>query len=199
MLFALSRGVFERPRLQQEEMFKMFLPDRRFMQVAWVVPDLDAAVDAWLKSAKVGPFFMFGGVAWEKPVYRGKSGEGQVDLTAAIAYAGDIQIELICQLDDKPSMFRDIIPFGQAGLHHMALYCDDYDADLASYTENGTEVAFSGVMMGSRVCWVDTTPSLGFMVELIDGKNNIAGQKIFPQIRAAAENWDGTNPKRRLS
>ena len=52
-------------------------------------------------------------------------------------------------------------------------------------------------MMGSRTCWLDTTPTLGFMVELIEA--NPVADSVFAQFRAAAENWDGTNPVRTLS
>ena len=35
------------------------LPNRAFMQMCWVVPDLEAAIDGWVRSAGVGPFFWF--------------------------------------------------------------------------------------------------------------------------------------------
>ena len=52
-------------------------------------------------------------------------------------------------------------------------------------------------MLGNRTCWVDTTPTLGFMVELVT-KNPIA-DAIFGQFRAAVQNWDGKDPIRYLS
>lgn len=170
-------------------------PDQRFMQVCWVVPDLQRAVEHWLTSAGVGPFFLFDSVSFDEPLYRGKATECP-NISAAMAQAGDMQIELICQNDDRPSYWRDVVAPGQTGLHHMALYCDDYDANLAAYTASGAEIAFSGLMMGNRVCWVDTTPTLGFMVELVD-RNPIA-DAIYGQFREAAENWDGRDPIRRL-
>src|SRR3546814_16573859 len=65
-----------------------------------------------------------------------------------MAQAVDMQIERVCQNDEQPSFWRDVVPAGQSGLHHMALYCQNYDADLAAYTDAGIEVAFSGLMMG---------------------------------------------------
>jgi hypothetical protein len=171
-------------------------PDRRFMQFCWVVPDLEAAMAAWTNSAGVGPFFFFENVTYDTAIYRGKPWE-PVKFKAAIAQAGDVQIELVCQLDDRPSMFRDIVPAGKSGFHHAALYCADYDASLAAYTNAGAEVAFSGLMMGSPVCWVDTSATLGFMVELITA--NPIAESIFGQIRAAGQNWDGKDPVRTLS
>jgi len=171
-----------------------FIP--RFMQVCWVVPDLHVAVNHWVNTAGVGPFFLFEKVEFDNPVYRGKPTEN-IDIIAAMAQAGDVQIELVSQKDDKPSIFRDVVPAGKTGLHHMALYCKDYDADLAAYTKAGSVVAFSGLMMGARTCWIDTTATLGFMVELIEA--NPVADHVFEQFRSAAQNWDGENPLRSLS
>jgi len=166
------------------------------MQMCWVVPDLHVAMATWTRAAGVGPFFLFETVPFEDARYRGKPAEA-MNLIAAIAQAGDVQIELVCQRDDRPSVFRDLVPMGQAGLHHMALYCSDYDADLAAYTGAGAPVVFSCRMMGSRTCWVDTSSTLGFMVELIEA--NSVADAVFAQFRAAAQNWDGKQPVRTLS
>ncbi len=170
--------------------------NQHFMQACWVVPDIRAAVNHWVDTCGVGPFFLFEKVTFDNAMYRGHPTEC-VDITAAMAQAGDIQIELVCQNDDRPSIFRDVVPAGKCGLHHMALYCRDYDADLAAYTQSGSEVAFSGLMMGARTCWLDTVSKLGFMVELIEA-NSIA-DAVFEQFRSAARNWDGKHSTRSLS
>jgi hypothetical protein len=170
--------------------------NQRFMQICWVVPDLHVAVNHWVTASGVGPFFLFDKVIFDSPVYRGHPAEN-IDITAAMAQAGDMQIELVCQNDDRPSVFRDVVPAGNSGLHHMALYCNDYDAELAAYLKAGSEVAFSGLMMGARTCWIDTTSRLGFMVELIEA--NPIADTVFEQFRVAAKNWDGKNPLRQLS
>jgi hypothetical protein len=169
--------------------------DRRFMQMCWVVPDLRSAVDTWLRTTGVGPFFMFDSVTFDSPRYRGEAAACP-PISAAMAQAGDLQIELVSQNDDRPSFWRDVVPAGKSGLHHMALYCSDYDTALAAYIEAGSEIAFSGLMMGSRVCWVDTCSKLGFMVELIEA--NPVADNVFSQFRLAAQNWDGRNPIRSL-
>lgn len=165
------------------------------MQMCWVVPDVHAAMATWSRSAGVGPFFFFETVPFEDRRYRGQPC-APLSLEAAIAQAGDIQIEVVAQNDDQPSFIRDVVPAGQSGLHHMALYCDDYDANLAAYREAGAEVAFNCTMLGSRTCWLDTTATLGFMIELVEA--NPIADSIFGQIRAAAQDWDGRDPVRTL-
>jgi hypothetical protein len=166
------------------------------MQMCWVVPDLHAAVDAWVCTSGVGPFFMFDSVTFDNPRYRGEPTVCPA-ISAAMAQAGDIQIELVSPSDDSPSFWRDVVPAGKSGLHHMALYCDDYDTTLAAYTRTGAGIAFSGLMMGSRVCWVDTCSTLGFMVELIEA--NAIADSVFSRFRLAAQNWDGRDPTRSLT
>lgn len=170
--------------------------NQRFMQICWVVPDLNAAVNHWVNNSGVGPFFFFEKVEFDQPTYRGKP-TTNIDLCAAMAQAGDIQIELVCQNDDRPSIFRDVVPAGKTGLHHMALYCGDYDADLAAYLDSGAELAFNGLMMGARTCWIDTTSTLGFMIELIEA--NPVADAVFDQFRSAARGWNGENPLRTMS
>ncbi|HKY65099.1 MAG TPA: hypothetical protein VJM49_01955, partial [Acidimicrobiales bacterium] len=48
------------------------LPNRAFMQMCWVVPDLDAAIDRWVTTAGVGPFFWFDEVVATDGRHRGK-------------------------------------------------------------------------------------------------------------------------------
>jgi hypothetical protein len=165
--------------------------NRNFMQVCWLVPDLRAAIDTWVHSAGVGPFFWFDGVPFADGRYRGEPAEFPT-VTAAIAYAGDLQIELVCQDNDDPGVFRDVFRRGEFGLHHMALLCDDYEAQRDAYVQTGAPLAFEGRAGSSRTSWVDTSPSLGFMIELLEP--SATRQAWFANMRQAAESWDGTNP-----
>lgn len=166
-------------------------PNRSFMQVCWVVPDLKAAIDGWVASAGVGPFFWFDKVPFSGGRHRGVPAEFP-ESTAAIAYAGDMQIELVCQENDEPGVFRDMFPRGQYGLHHMAIISRDYETERDGYIAAGAELAFEGIIGTSRTCWVDTTKTLGFMVELLEPSESRA--KGFAGMKKAADNWDGTNP-----
>jgi hypothetical protein len=170
--------------------------DRNFMQFCWLVPDLDAGMASWTRNAGIGPFFRFDNVAYEKPCYRGTA-SGNAEISAAIAQAGDVQIELVCVKDQAPSIWQEGPCAGRAGFHHAAIYCHDYEATLESYERGGSELVFTGLMMGFRVGWIDAVKSLGFFVELIDA--NPVADSVFGKFREAARNWDGKNPVRRLS
>jgi Glyoxalase/Bleomycin resistance protein/Dioxygenase superfamily len=166
-------------------------PNRDFMQVCWLVPDLRAAIDSWVGSALVGPFFWFDGVPFADGRHRGEPAEFP-ECTAAIAYAGDLQIELVCQENDDPGVFRDVFRRGEYGLHHMALICTDYETERDTYIDAGAALAFEGYAGTSRTSWVDTSPALGFMIELLEPSPG--RDAMFAKMRDAAETWDGTNP-----
>jgi len=57
-------------------------------------------------------------------------------------------------------------------------------------------VAFEGLMMGARTCYIDTVKDLGFMIELITA--NPVAAHVFAQFRSAAQDWDGRDPIRTL-
>jgi hypothetical protein len=171
------------------------LRNRNYMQMCWVVPDLDAAIGHWLRSTGAGPFFVFGEVHFTDSHYRGTP----MDVAphrASIGQHGDMQIELIQPLGDNPGIWRDVVPHGKAGFHHVGLYCPDYEAERAACLAGGSEMAFEGLMMGAKTCYIDTSPTLGFMTELITA--NPIADTVFGQIRQAAEGWDGSEPIRSM-
>jgi len=173
-------------------MVKTPFGNRAVIQNSWVVTDIHAAMAAWTASTGIGPFFLVEGVTIDDQLYRGQP--THLDVTYALAQAGEIQIELVCQHNDVPSAYRDTIPNGSSGFHHVALYCHDYDADLAAYTTAGSEIAFSGSVGGKRFCYLDTSATLGCMVELIEASTIQAD--FFQRLRDAAHNWDGSDPVR---
>lgn len=177
-------------------MLSMPFADRNFMQFCWLVPDLDAAMATWTRRAGIGPFFRFDSVSYDQPRYRGKPG-GNAAIAAAIAQAGDVQIELVCVKDQIPSIWQEGPCAGKGGFHHAAIYCANYDATVKSYIEAGSPMIFDGLMLGYRVGWIDTVSTLGFYTELIDA--NPVAEKVFAQFRAAAKDWDGKDPVRQLS
>jgi hypothetical protein len=169
--------------------------NKTYMQLCWVVPDLEASIRHWVKSTGAGPFFVFEGLSFEDGTYRGSPSDVQ-PCRAAIGQLGDMQIELVEPGNEGPGLWTDVVPRGQLGFHHVGLYCTDYGAERAAYLADGSEMAFEGLMMGAKTCYIDTTGTLGFMTELITA--NPVAEAVFGQFREAAEGWDGSEPIRTL-
>lgn len=166
--------------------------NRKVMQNSWIVADIDAAVDSWVRTTGIGPFFLVPRLEIPGLLYRGQPTDAIASI--ALAQAGEVQIELIQQHNDAPSVYRDMAPAGGTGFHHIAYYCHDYDADLAGFAAAGQPVAQSGAFAGKRFCYLDTRASLGCLVELIE--HSPVQQDFFARIAAAAVAWDGHDPLR---
>jgi hypothetical protein len=171
------------------------LRNRQYMQLCWVVPDLERAIDHWVKSTGAGPFFVFGGVHFDDGQYRGTASDIE-ECRASIGQLGDTQIELVQPTGDGRGIWSELAKPGTAVLHHAGLYCTDYDAERAAYSADGSVIAYEGLMMGARTCYIDTTATLGFFTELITA--NPIAEQVFGAIRSASEGWDGSDPIRTM-
>lgn len=170
---------------------------RRAIQNAWVVNDIEASVRTWSETLGIGPFFVatYGGSMFETVSYRGKPGE--MNMKTAIAFSGDMQIELIEPLDDAPSAYRDVYRPGEEGFHHLCFWSEDIDADLAHYAGLGCKAANTGKMRGGpRFAYVDARERTGCMIELLEHSDALAG--LFESWRVANVEWDGGDPFVRL-
>jgi hypothetical protein len=169
----------------------MRVPNGTFMQMAWFVDDIHAAMRHWVEHSGVGPFY-YGTRNTLDITHRGMP--QKLDFSGAIAQAGPIQIELLTQYDAAPSAFRDVFAPAQGGPHHMGSIVEDYDRELANYLKQGFEVAHSGQVGARRFCFIDTRPAFGIMTELLEDTPDL--RDLFGRIAAASIGWDGTDPYR---
>lgn len=166
------------------------------MQVAFIVDDVEAAAQAWIKTTGIGPFYMVPHIQLTEMTYRGQPGEG-LDFSVALAQSGGMQVELIQQHCNRPSAYRDTIAKGTQGFHHFCIYTDDYDATRQRYVDQGFIVAVDSKFGEMRFCYVDTAPALGCMIEIVEQADS---QSVaFTKIAQGAADWDGvTDPIRPL-
>lgn len=167
---------------------------------AWVVEDLQAAIETWLKLG-YGPFFV---TSMDLPEVRYRDTKVPLSLKIAMARAGDVQIELIQQLNDGPSAYRDVYPAGKGGFHHIrrqAVSCpdgsSDYDALAAEFAQSGIDVVMEMQFGTKRIGYADTRATLGCMLEFYDPSEAVDS---FKRLTAdAAVGWDGSDPIRVLN
>jgi hypothetical protein len=160
-------------------------------QNGYVVRDIRAAMSHWTEQLGVGPFFYVKVAPIESFHYMGKPSGCQCAI--ALANSGDLQIELIEQLNDEPSMYRDFLAAGREGLQHVAYWTEKMDDDLARIAALGYPIGQSGTVgENGRFVYYTTEAHPGTVVEL----SEISGRKgqLFRAIRDAAASWDGTNP-----
>jgi catechol 2,3-dioxygenase-like lactoylglutathione lyase family enzyme len=167
-------------------------------QVAYLVPDIEAAMDHWARLLGVGPWYYNPKVPIRDYRYRGQRYEPHNSV--ALANAGALQIELLQTRNDVPSMYRDFLRAGHRGVQHVAYWTEHFDADLARAEAAGFTVCMGGEVgeNGRFVYFEDRVeggaPLPGTTIEL----SEVAGPKgrLFKLIREAAVGWDGSEPVR---
>jgi Glyoxalase/Bleomycin resistance protein/Dioxygenase superfamily len=167
----------------------------RFFQLGFVVDDVVDAAGKWARVFGVGPFHVLP-VIEQQLVVRGEP--APVSVRVAVAQAGPVQIELIEQRDDRPSIFRDWTRGGTCALHQLATVTSDYDSKLAEYERLGYEpAAESHTRAGFRVAYFDTASDFGFYTEVVERTDDLMAQ--FAAIAETCALWDRTDPVRLLT
>jgi catechol 2,3-dioxygenase-like lactoylglutathione lyase family enzyme len=171
---------------------------RRFGEVrqnGYVVHDVEAALRHWTEVLGVGPFFYFERVPMEDFHYQGKP--SPLEVSIALSNSGPLQIELIQQRNDAPSMYRDFLAAGHEGLQHIAYWTERFDADLNRLEADGFRVGQSGrIGEGGRFVYFESDAHPGTVIEL----SEVSGPKgrFFAHVAEQARSWDGSEPVRRL-
>tara|TARA_Y100001934_G_scaffold265192_1_gene343102 strand:- start:20 stop:538 length:519 start_codon:yes stop_codon:yes gene_type:complete len=167
--------------------------DRTVFQNAWVVNDIEAACLKWVKEMGVGPFFLneYRQGTFSQVTYRGQPAD--LAMKVAIAQAGPVQIELIEPMTEQCA-YRDSVPQGSEGFHHMCVWTLDFAADQRYFESLGYPTANAGCIRDNNFAYFDTRPLMGCMLEVIT--QNPQTQARFAMIAEAAENWNGQDPIR---
>lgn len=167
--------------------------DRTIFQNAWVVPNVEEACMKWVNDLGVGPFFVsdYTNDMFSDVTYRGKAAE--LDMKIGVAQAGNVQIELIEPLTEVCA-YRDSVPKGQLGFHHMCVWTLDFDADHQYMERLGYTAANTGKVGAIEFAYFDTRPIMGCMLEVVTHNDGTVAR--FAEIAEAAANWDGKDPLR---
>jgi methylmalonyl-CoA/ethylmalonyl-CoA epimerase len=163
------------------------------MQLSYCPRDYDAALRYWIGMG-AGPFFELHHVQLENIKFRGEP--SAIDFSMALGYFGDIQIELIRQHNDAPSMYTEWLAEGREGVQHMCVLVDDIAEARRRVVAIGGTVLQEGELPGGAgaVIYVDTGGGPGTVMEYL--QIGQAGRDGFAMMREAHRNWDGTDPIR---
>lgn len=162
-------------------------------QNGYVVRDIEAAMRHWSGTMGVGPWFYIEQAPIRDFRYHGAPSDVQVSI--ALANSGPLQLELIQQRNDAPSMYRDYLNAGQEGLQHIAYWTESFAADLDKALALGFTIGHEG-MNGDYgpFAYFESASHWGTVIELSD----VGGPKkrLFDHIAEASQGWDGSNPIR---
>ena len=163
------------------------------MQLSFCPADYDAALAHWL-SLGAGPFFEIPHVQLDDVKFRGEP--SAIDFSMALGYYGDLQIELIRQHNDAPSMYTEWSAAGMEGVQHLCVLVDDIAEARRRVALQGGEVVQEATLPGGAgaVIYVDTGGGPGSVIEYLEIGE--AGRAGFRMMRDAHRDWDGRDPVR---
>lgn len=155
-------------------------------QMAYVVPDIEKAIDFWTQVMGVGPFFVFPELNATRGDYRGE--DYIYKFGAAIAYSGETNIELI--EPRGPSIFDEFLKAGGTGVHHTCRFVDNMAIAQAEIEALGaTRLQGASFGPGSEVAYFDMTGDETMILELAQLPPESAG--LFDAVKQAGNDWDG--------
>ena len=172
-------------------MSRLFGPMR---QIGVVVRDIEAAMRHWVEVCGVGPWYYADRLPLTGFTYGGARYD-EIHVSVALANSGEMQIELIQQRCDTPSMYRDFLAAGHEGMQHWSSWPEDYDAVYRKALAAGYTVGQEGQSARGPFVYFRNEGHPGTVIEMAE--MTPARRSIFGQIRQAAIGWDGSDPIRR--
>jgi catechol 2,3-dioxygenase-like lactoylglutathione lyase family enzyme len=156
----------------------------RIDQVGLVVRDLDGTLRAYWHRLGVGPWriYTYGPPLVKDMTYRGRRQDHR--MRVAFAMLGPLMLEVIQPLEG-PSIYHEFLGTGREGLHHLAMYVDDFDGTVAALERLGYPVIQSGRGYGlhgdGAYAYLDTAAELGLILEVAQApKVRVPPEGTFP-------------------
>jgi hypothetical protein len=165
-------------------------------QIGYVVTDLQEAMRSWAATCRIGPWFYFDRSAYQTFLFNGNRHD-DIDITVGFANSGDIQIELIQQRCQTPSMYLEYLASNpQGGMQHWSSWPVDYQARYEAALRHGYQVAMEGTHARGPFCYFREEAMPGAVIEM--SELTPGRETFFDMVREAAREWDGKDPIRRM-
>ena len=153
-------------------------------QIAFVVKDLDATVEAYWKNFGIGPwhFYTYGAPLVKRMTRHGIPSDYK--MRVALSYFGPMRIELIEQVNGD-TVYADFIKKHGYGIQHLGVLVEDMESALAEANAAGFAMTMDGAGFGldndGHYAYLDTEDIIGTTIELIERpKGRMKPEKIYP-------------------
>jgi hypothetical protein len=165
-------------------------------QMGYVVQDIEAAMQHWTRTLRVGPFYYAEGAPIHDFRYRGAANDLRASI--ALSYSGNMQIALIQQRNETPSVFLDFLNAGRTGLHHVGFFSSNFDRDLCRAREAGLDIVQTSIIGsgGGKFAILGSEDPARTRPALI--ATNDSNLDVFRMVEIEAQHWDGSGPIRRF-
>lgn len=153
--------------------------ERKIIQIAHVVRDIENAMENYYKLIGIGPWdvYTFAPPTLRESMYMGKSSDHSYLL--ALTWVGDMQYELIQPLEGH-STYDDFLDKKGEGLHHIKEWVDDCEKAINEYRQKGIEVIQSGKFDEDEFYYLNTEPTLGVLYEIGNNGKIRSPERRYP-------------------
>mgnify|MGYP001285958313 FL=1 len=158
------------------------------MQMGFVVDNFDEPIKHWTEKLNVGPFFILEHLDLKDFHYRAKKSD--LDFSVAISFSGNMQIELIKQHCDKPSIYNECSKISSGDLHHICRLTPDINNDVKILENQGYKNIQGGETEdgGIKFAYLDSKENYGSIIELAElAEENLV---LTEAMKNASKNWD---------
>ncbi len=171
--------------------------NRPVFQYAYLVNDIEAAAMTWIRLFGAGPFFRAPHhtvTTDPRGYFRYRDEVGESDVSYAFAYCGPVQIQLIQQHDECPSIYTEMFGPGQEGFHHVGILSADLERDKQDFLAQGLDLAVE-MWSTADVVYFNAVRQIGCFIEIHGDNADI--RQVFQRWKIAHDTWDGqTDPLR---
>jgi len=162
-------------------------------QIGYMVHDLASAAQQWTDTIGIGPWRIFEHAPISDFHFNGAP--SSVEVSIALAFTGDMQIELIQQHNDAPSMYRELLGTYGEGAQHVCFYPSNYGAAIDAAVAAGMTIGQEGEIWGIHFAYL--RGDAGRVIELAQLPEAMQASRQAGIGEAA--DWDGTRPIRHVT
>ena len=153
---------------------------------------IEPIAEEYAKKLGVGPFFVIKNATFKEFIHKGEPQDPLIQ--TAIAYWGDIQIELsLCINGAKTHHMLG----HKTGLHHVCVAVDDLYDTIARFNLEDKIMQTVVSSGGQRNIYVENYIPGGYHLEIAE--KNESTFTAFDMMKNAAKTWNGTRPVRDIS
>jgi hypothetical protein len=162
------------------------------VQVAYLVDDVWNAARRHHATFGSGPFFVAEHIGLSSVTHQGSV--AAFDHSSAYGQWGAIMVELLAIHAAEPASLARAARVGGRGLHHVARFVVDLDAESTRLTSSGyPQVLLAETGSGQRFAFHDGG-DLGHLLEIYQPGPALTA--LYRRVAEAAEDWDGAQPVR---
>ena len=163
------------------------------VQIAFTVPDLEAACREWAERVGAGPFL----IRQHMQVNANHDGEPAIyDHSAAFGQWGPLMLELVELHECSPAPLNDAFRHSAPNaVNHYAYFVEDLAASSAALQEQGFPLMMElDSSSGMQVHFLDGRSTIGGLIEIYEGSEHIRAH--YAKVAELARDWDGSDPVR---